>query len=115
MMSSTGVGTAVGRSPGARCCMAEPRCHVARGSRRRPGMHAYRRKQIGTGRGGDNCRGTACGQPRNLDAREIRPMIVRDRASYYGKEGRLAGTAGLVARLNQFQHLLAMAPTGCEG
>ena len=62
-------------------------------------MHARRREQIGIGRGGDDCRGAAGGQPRNVDARRVSRMIAQDRSGYSGNQRRLAGPTDLVGAL----------------
>ena len=77
----------------------KPRRRIVRGSRRQPGMHAHRREEIGIGRGGDDCRGAAGGQPRNVDARRVSRMIAQDRSGYSGNQRRLAGPTDLVGAL----------------
>ena len=62
-------------------------------------MHARRREQVGIGRGGNDCRGAAGGQPRNVDARRVSRMIAQDRSGYSGNQRRLAGPTDLVGAL----------------
>ena len=61
------------------CFMAINPSAALRRSRREPGMHAHRREEVGIGRGGNDCRRAAGGQPRNVDARRVGRMIAQDR------------------------------------
>ena len=86
----------------------KPRRRIVRGSRRQPGMHARRREEIGIGRGGDDCRGAAGGQPRNVDARRVSRMIAQDRADYACNQRWLARAPDLIAALEPVPALVGV-------
>ena len=88
---------------------------VMRGTGRKSGMHPRRREHIGIGSSDDGRRRTTGGQPGNVHARGVRRMIAQDRACDPAISDGSPVPRTWSDRLNQFQHLLEFAPTGCEG